>query len=348
MSTSDNQPTSAKAWAIRHGENGEYESTALAEGIALIGFREVPSLQAADSADKVKDLVRRTYPEASPRSNGSRSGQLHRFRNHIRKGDVVAFRSKTSPGLCAIGTVASEYQYRRMEGEHRHTLDVNWISDAVAVSDIPNDLLRRLHGLGTILEMHVEDAARRLLEVAAGRPDPLPARSKVVEDAERDYPATPADPDDLVLDQIRTRFPAHKLEALVAAVLEAEGFRAVQSAEGADGGVDVLAGKGPFGLDHPRICVQVKAVAGRTDVKVVRELDGAIRKFGADQGLLVSWGGFTKSAEDEARNQFFRLRLWNARNLLAAIYRHYPSLPQSIRTDLPLKQIWVLDDDAGD
>lgn len=348
MATPESQHSGPKAWAIRHGENGEYESTALAEGIALIGFRQVPSLATADNGDKVKALVREAYPDASAHSNGSRSGQLHRFRNHIRNGDVVALKLKTSPGFAAIGTVASEYEYRDVEDEPRHSLGVDWISDEIPISNIPGDLLRRLHGFGTILEMHVEDAARRLLAVAAGRPDPVPAPREAAESAEPTYSAGMVDPDDQVLDRIRERFPAHRLETLVAAILDAEGFRTVQSPQGADGGVDVLAGKGPFGLDHPRICVQVKAAAGRTDVKVVRELDGAIRKFGADQGLLVSWGGFTKPAEDEARNQFFRIRLWNARDLLAAIYRHYPNLPQSIRADLPLKQIWALDEDAED
>ena len=348
MATPENQHSGPKAWAIRHGENGEYESTALAEGIALIGFRQVSSLAAADNGDKVKELVREAYPDSSARSNGSRSGQLHRFRNHIRTGDVIALKLKTSPGFAAIGSVTSEYEYRDIEGEPRHTLGVDWISDAIPVSDIPGDLLRRLHGFGTILEMRVEDAARRLMEVAAGRPDPVPAPREAVESAGARYSPGPVDPDDQVLDRIHERFPAHRLEALVAAVLEAEGFRTVQSPKGADGGVDVLAGKGPFGLDHPRICVQVKAAAGRTDVKVVRELDSAIRRFGADQGLLVGWGGFTKPAEDEARNQFFRIRLWNARDLLAAVYRHYPNLPQSIRADLPLKQIWVLDENAED
>lgn len=348
MATPESQHPGPKAWAIRHGENGEYESIALAEGIALIGFRQVPSLAAAGDGDKVKELVREAYPDASARSNGSRSGQLDRFRNYIRSGDVVALKLKTSPGFAAIGKVTSEYEYRVVEGESRHTLGVDWISDEIPISNIPGDLLRRLHGFGTILEMRVEDAARRLLEAAAGQSDPVLAPREAVEIAEPTYSTGPADPDDQVLDHIRKRFPAHRLEALVAAVLEAKGFHTVQSPQGADGGVDVLAGKGPFGLDHPRICVQVKAVAGRTDVKVVRELDGAIRRFGADQGLLVSWGGFTKPAEDEARNQFFRIRLWNARNLLAAIYRHYPNLPQSIRADLPLKQIWVLNEDAED
>ena len=348
MATSESLQPGPKAWAIRHGENGEYESIALAEGIALIGFRQVPSLATAENGDKVKALVREAYPDASSHSNGSRSGQLHRFRNHIRTGDVVALKLKTSPSFAAIGTVTSEYEYRDVEGEPRHTLGVDWISDEIPVSNIPGDLLRRLHGFGTILEMRVEDAASRLMEVAAGRPDPIPATREALESAGAAYSPGLVDPNDQVLDRIHERFPAHKLEALVAAILDAEGFRTVQSPQGADGGVDVLAGKGPFGLDHPRICVQVKAAAGRTDVKVVRELDGAIRKFGADQGLLVSWGGFTKPAEDEARNQFFRIRLWNARDLLAAVYRHYPNLPQSIRADLPLKQIWVLDEDAED
>jgi restriction system protein len=58
--------------------------------------------------------------------------------------------------------------------------------------------------------------------------------------------------------------------------------------------------------------------------------------------LLVSWGGFTRSAQSEARQHFFRLRLWSAKELVEAIYRSYDRLPEEIQAELPLKRVWTL------
>jgi len=55
------------------------------------------------------------------------------------------------------------------------------------------------------------------------------------------------------------------------------------------------------------------------DVKVVRELQGVVNSFGADLGLLVSWGGFTSKADEEARRNFFKIRLWDPDTLITQI-----------------------------
>src|SRR5215216_2400533 len=80
------------------------------------------------------------------------------------------------------------------------------------------------------------------------------------------------------LDQIRSfitrRFRATELERLIAALLEAQGYRAHRTAAGPDGGVDVIAGRGPMGFDPPRLCVQVRSGEKPVDVRVIRELQG--------------------------------------------------------------------------
>jgi len=64
--------------------------------------------------------------------------------------------------------------------------------------------------------------------------------------------------------------------------------------------------------------------------------------FNANQGLLVSWGGFTKATENEARLSFFSVRLWDANDLLEAIFKNYDRLPEELQNELPLKRIWSL------
>ena len=106
--------------------------------------------------------------------------------------------------------------------------------------------------------------------------------------------------------------------------------------------MDIIAGRGPLGFDAPRLCVQVKATAARSDVKVVRELLGVLPHRRADQGLLVSWGGFTEPASKEANQSYFSLRLWDSERLLQALLDNYERLPPEIQAELPLKRIWTL------
>lgn len=146
-----------------------------------------------------------------------------------------------------------------------------------------------------------------------------------------------------ILRHIERRFSGHALADLVGAVLAADGFHTQVSKPGPDGGVDVLASNGIYGLDEPRICVQVKSSKHPEDVVTLRALLGTMENFQAQQGILVAWGGFTKALASEARKFYFRIRLWSAKELVEEIYRTYDHLPESVRSELPLERIWVLD-----
>ena len=63
----------------------------------------------------------------------------------------------------------------------------------------------------------------------------------------------------------------------------------------------------------------------------------------------MCWGGFTRALEREARQSFFKVRLWRADNLVSAIYRTYEQLPEQIQAEIALERIWTLvrDDSAG-
>jgi len=74
---------------------------------------------------------------------------------------------------------------------------------------------------------------------------------------------------DLIQGRITELFAGHELSRLVAEVLNAEGFIADTSPPGPDGGIDVFAGRGPLGLDSPRLIVQVKSSPSPVDVNVV-------------------------------------------------------------------------------
>jgi len=67
-----------------------------------------------------------------------------------------------------------------------------------------------------------------------------------------------------------------------------------------------------------------------------------MKTFSADQGLLVSWGGFNRAVLEEARRSFFTVRLWDSGDLIKAILKNYDNLPDALKAELPLKTIWGL------
>jgi restriction system protein len=147
---------------------------------------------------------------------------------------------------------------------------------------------------------------------------------------------------DQIVSFISRKFRGHELARLVAAILEAEGYRVQVARPGAEGGVDIIAGSGPMGFADPRLAVQVKSGDTPADVSVLRELQGVMPRFGAKHGLIVSWAGFKDSVIREARQLFFDVRLWDAGDLVAALQSNYSRLPENIQAELPLKRIWLL------
>lgn len=95
-------------------------------------------------------------------------------------------------------------------------------------------------------------------------------------------------------------------------------------------------------MDAPRICVQVKSSSYPIEASVIRELQGVVGRLGADQGLLVAWGGVTKAATREVRQQFFQLRVWTSDDVVRELEAVYEDLPEELQGELPLKRIWVL------
>ena len=333
-----------EAWTVKGGEKGEYEADALDRGIALLGFREVPDLTPASTREAIKDLVRIAYPNDNDHSHNNVTSQLFAFRVRIGKGDIVAMPLKSIPGFVAVGCVKSEYQYAEIDGEKRHTLQVTWRESHIDKSSIGPDLLSSLSVRKTVSHPRAKDSNQRLIAIYEHGVDPLIATDAVNGDDVDSYVIAQA-PQEAILDRVHTRFPGRELERLVRAILEAEGYVAEQSPKGADQGVDVLAGRGPMGFDPPRLCVQVKHTGSPIGDGDIQNLSGVFSRFSAEHGLFVSWGGYTAAAKREARRQFFTLRLWNANDLIDAICRNYDRLPEDIRAEIPLKQVWTLVED---
>jgi len=333
-------------WLVRAGKSGEYEDLALSSGRALIGFDEVPDMSSVNSKEELLEVLREAYPDSRKNAISNFRGQLWAFLNRIQAGDLVVLPLKTR-SVIAVGRVTGSYEYKSENPEGaRHTRPVDWIRTDIPRSSLDQDLLYSIGAFMTVCQIWRNNAEERMRALVEGKPIPQQSGKESGEYAVEEEQSVPLDLDEFASDQIRSyiskKFRGHELTRLVTEVLKAQNYKVLMSPVGRDGGVDIIAGRGSMGFDQPRLCVQVKSSDTPVDVTVLRELKGVMDDFKADQGLLVSWGGFKQSVLNESRRRFFEIRLWDAGDLVNAILEHYDQLSKDLQAELPLKRIWAL------
>jgi restriction system protein len=336
-----------RAWLVRAGRHGEGEALTLEQNMVLIGWQELNDLSKISSRDQLIEVLRSTYPDAGSGRISNWAGQLWAFLARIQLGDLVVLPFKHSPAI-AIGRVTGSYTYRGdLPLDARHVRPVQWLRTDIPRTAVGQDLLYSLGAFMTVCELRRNQAAQRLATLGQSGQDPGQSAAPGVEAedvTDTEASSTRRDWERLAQDDISAyiaeRFAGHGLARLVEAVFQARGMATFRSPEGPDAGIDVLAGAGPLGMDPPRVCVQVKT--GSVDVRVVRELQGVLGRLGADQGLVVAWGGITKSADAELRQQFFQVRVWTADDLVRELTTFYDRLPGDLQAELPLKRVWTL------
>ena len=338
-----------RLFLARAGRVGEDENYALEHNRAIVGFKEVGSLKDTKDYDELKTIAKEVYPEEKPKAISNFAGQLWAFVHDMQQGDIVVLPQKLTSQI-ALGLVSGPYQYEKVNGEYRHVRSVEWKRTDIPRTTFEQDLLYSFGAFMTVCNITRNDAAKRVEAVLNGDKDPGPTvpiekPGNGSEDV-GDQPEADSDLIQLANDQIvahiQARFKGHALTLLVDAVLRADGWNTRVSPPGPDGGVDIFAGRGPLGLDGPRLCAQVKSQDSSADVTVYRTLQGTMQTFDAEQGLLVCWGGFNKAVLQESRQGHFTVRLWDSRDLVQAIYRNYEALPAEIQAELPLKRVWML------
>ena len=333
-------------WLIRAGKHGEDESTALEEGIVIIGWRDMPDLSSVQSYEEMKLKLSEIYPDASPRVIANNAAQLWAFAKKIKKGDLVVLPLKTRSTI-AIGEITGDYKY--LNG--RHVRKVKWIKEDIPRSKFGQDLLYSFGAFMTVCQIRRNNAEERVKEIIKRKPDPYfsgkGARCTInsTEELVGEEGETFVDLEEQAFDQIRrlieSKFRGHNLTRLVEAILNVHGYQTYKAPEGPDGGIDILAGFGPMGFDRPKLCVQVKSGGVQND-SAIRELEGAMSRVGAEHGLFVSWDGFNKTAIKKIKDLFFRVRLWNDKKLIANLLNCYEKLPDEIQAELPMKRIWIV------
>lgn len=351
------------AWVVRAGRYGERDQWALAGGVSGGGWAELADLSGCTTRADVAAVVLATFPGAADARLANYTGQLWALRSRITVGDVIAMPLKTTKQI-ALGRVTSGYNYRDdPDPSHRHVVGVDWQRVDLPRTAVKQDLLFTLGSAMSVFAPSKNGAVARLEALLASGVDPGHAASLApsvagtaagpvaeLESPGVDDPETVPDIAQVALDQITARiaeeFAGHALATLIAAILTADGLSCATAPPGPDGGIDITAGRGPLGLDSPRLLVQVKS-GGQVGAPVLTQLHGVMSTHQAEQGLLVAWGGLSKPARDALKPQQLRVRVWEATDVVEAVLRTYDRLPEDIRSQLPLRRVWMLAEEGA-
>ena len=345
-------------WVVRGGANNEREEWCLTNGYAGGGWDEWPDLSGCQTREEIAAVTSAVLQTGTTPKVANYAGQLFALRHRIEVGDTIVFPLKLAKGKIAIGICTGTYKFLTDEHEGRqHVIQVDWKRADIPRSAIKQDLLYSLGAFMTICRIQKNDAEYRIGKVLETGEDPgarageVDLQADTGDDAAESGSLEQADlvqaAQDKLMAYLQENFKSHGLSELVGAILTAKGFTVSVSSPGPDGGIDVVAGMGPLGLDSPRVVVQVKSESGAVGVDVVQRLQGAIGTTGADQALLVAWGGLTKPAESNLTHQQFKVRVWDAGLLIQELVQVYPALPAEIRARLPLTQVWTVNTTNG-
>lgn len=335
-------------WLIRAGSHGEFEQKFIQENRVYVTWDDLDvDLAKLKQRAELTAAMTERYPDTKPKAVMNWVGQVWPFAHEIKKGDLIILPLKTQPAIY-IGEVTGDY-HAAPEGPNPfyHWRPVKWIGEAIPRANFGKDLLYSFGAFMTICRIQRNNAEQRINAMRANgwKPETIAAATKTTP-LVTDEAAEDTNLEELARDQIAqliaSRFKGHGLTRLVEAILKAQGYTTYRSPEGADGGADILAGSGPLGFGSPRLCVEVKSESGPIDRPTVDKLLGAVSKFGADEGLFVSWSGFKSNVQKELAASFFRVRLWTQKELLEQLFAHYDHLDEDLKAELPLKRIWTV------
>ncbi|CCH71500.1 conserved hypothetical protein [Phycicoccus elongatus Lp2] len=343
------------AWVVRAGRYGERDDWAWDTGHSGGGWMEVPDLSPFTTRAEIEEVIADTFGTDSAGKVAGYTGQMWALRHRIQPGDILVLPMKTTREI-ALGRVTGGYQYLadQQDPNCRHVVKVDW-QNRVPRAVVKQDLLYTLGSAISIFSPSRNNAAARLEHLLAHSEDPgalgagsTPSTPRQQHDDVVDDPESKPNVAEVAADQITTRigeeFSGHGFAHLVAELLRAEGFEVDEAPPGADGGIDITAGRGLLGLESPKVIVQVKT--GQIGSEVVAQLNGLVSTHGADYGLLATWTGLSKPARDAVKHQRFRVKVWDSTDVIDALQRNYERLPEDIRARVPLQRVWMLRDES--
>lgn len=332
-------------WGIHAGRHSEGDELFLKHGCIAIGWPKVGDLSGLkENREAYKDAVLKAYPDKKAGAVPNNAGQLFRFVNEMKPGDLVVYPSKRDRHL-HIGKVVGSYRYDpKLSSIYPQIRDVQWLK-AVARTHFSQGALYETGSAMTFFQVkNYADEFRAAVEgksppplVPVEQDETVAAVAEDIEETTRDF----------VLKRLARELKGHPFAHFVAHLLNIMGYHTRVSAEGPDGGIDIVAHKDELGFEPPIIKVQVKSTEGQVSEPDVSSLYGKVDS--SEFGLLVTLGGFTHPARTFARSKS-NLRLIDGEDLVNLVFQHYDRFDSRYKGLLPLRRVYVpeaLESDEG-
>jgi len=312
-------------WLVRAEKHGEFEDKFLRDKKIYLCWNHLcHDLNLIASQAELRSLMQEVYPNNTVKRNINQGSQIWAFSHRMKIGDWIALPSKFKAAI-HFGKITGDYTFcPDAQDPLYHYRTVDWFATDIPRSNFDQDILYSLGAFMTICQIKRNNAEQRITEMSENSWKAAKAiiSKTTVSATDEDVDSSEefSDLEELSLDQIAktviAKFKGHGMAALVNSILKAQGYTTFVSPEGPDKGVDILTGMGPMGFGEPRICVQVKSGDAPIDRSTLDQLIGTMQNFQATQGLLVSWGGYKNTVDKEKARQFFRVRLWDQKDLI--------------------------------
>ncbi len=325
--------TGQKLYMVRPQALASEESKVLHSGLLTFDTGVRGDLSDHLTFDEIYNEVWSANPEGSERNMNAIARHLHILLNETDVGDlaIVNFRKL---GTIAIGEFTGKSGQDKDGKPGRY---VKWLRTDIAQEDIAPDLRYSLSAKQRICVISRNDACQRVLRIVKDGTDPGAiyhgSLSDDAEDLEKQLRQR-------LMRRMAAVFAGHGLADLVAEILKLKGYRVRTSPPGPDGGVDIVAGTGPMGFDTPLVA-QIKSGDQITGSEILQQLEGVMKSRKAQNGLLVSWGGFSREARSLRASLWFEVRFWDAEDVLDEYIASYDHLPKEIRDKMPLRKIYI-------
>jgi len=282
-----------------------------------------------------KEEVKKGYPDYHPSTAANAAAMIWKFIAEMKPGDdVVTYDPSQREYL--VGKITGEYQYDEgVLSDYRQIRTVDWAGRVSRDALSPS----AKNTLGSILAVFEPGS-----EVLSQLEQALSGASGITASPDMDAETVSVREDqvarahEFVKDRILKLSP-DEMEQLVAALLQAMGYKARVTPVGPDRGRDVIASPDGLGLQQPRIIAEVKhrpreAIGSQH----VRGFLGALRS--SDCGLFVSTGGFTKDSRYEAERAAVPMTLVDLDDLASLVVDNYEGFDTEGRALLPLIRVY--------
>lgn len=335
-------------WLFRAGSNGEYEEKFLTEKRVYLTWNNL-DINLSDYFDREKlyNKLNEIYPSEKSKTLYNWLSQIYPIAHRMQKNDWVVLPSKRTSTI-HFGKIVGDYEFNpQNDNPYYHSRKIEWFAQDIPRSNFDQDLLYSFGAFMTVCKITRNDAENRIKSMAENNWQSSNSASTLFDDDT--YSEINTNLEEAIFDSISKyilrKFQGYKMEDLIEEILKAKGFTVYHSKRGADGGKDLLASGGEMGFGSPKICVQVKTQDSAVDRPTLDQLGGVMNNVNAEYGLLVSWNGFKDSVAREEAKQFFRIRLWDSNDVIKELFENYEKLSPSIRAEIPLKQIWILNEE---